>query len=153
MDRNPHAQGRAMTLDDDILLFAEEDDLTLPSGTSPQPCWKVLIVDDDRDVHEATELALRTVRILERPLHFLHAYSAAEALDILARKQDIAVILLDVVMERDDAGLQLVRYIRETLGNKMIRIILRTGQPGAAPEASARACSGALSATSMVPPA
>ena len=134
MDRNPHAQGRAMTLDDDILLFAEEDDLTLPSGTSPQPCWKVLIVDDDRDVHEATELALRTVRILERPLHFLHAYSAAEALDILARKQDIAVILLDVVMESEDAGLKTISTIREKLNLRNVRIVLRTGQPGHAPE-------------------
>jgi signal transduction histidine kinase len=42
--------------------------------------------------------------------------------------------LLDVVMEHDAAGLDLVEYIRSELGNRRIRIILRTGQAGFAPE-------------------
>jgi hypothetical protein len=37
-------------------------------------------------------------------------------------------------MESDDEGLRLVDYIRDELGNRQIRIILRTGHPGYAPE-------------------
>jgi len=96
--------------------------------------WRVLIVDDEADVHEATRLALRDLPVEGRMLELSHAYSAAEAYDALAGDPDIAVVLLDVVMETDDAGLQLVRRIREELGNASVRIVLRTGQPGYAPE-------------------
>lgn len=96
--------------------------------------WKVLITDDEPDVHEVTELALKRFTFDDRPLEFLHAYSAAEARDILRKHPDIAIILLDVVMETDNAGLEIVKFIREELGNKLIRIVLRTGQPGYAPE-------------------
>jgi CheY-like chemotaxis protein len=72
-----------------------------------------------------------------RPLEFVHAYSAAQARELLKHEHEIAVILLDVVMEQDDAGLHLVRYIRETLKLSDVRIILRTGQPGYAPEIDA----------------
>lgn len=102
-------------------------------GAGPEP-WHVLIVDDDRDVHVTTEFALSSERFDGRPLHFLHAYSAAEAEIILSQPNDAAVILLDVVMESDDAGLRLVRFIREQLGLTVPRIILRTGHPGYAPE-------------------
>jgi signal transduction histidine kinase len=97
-------------------------------------CWQILIVDDDPDVHLTTEFALGSEIVLNRPLNFLHAYSAAEAEDVLAKSDDIAVILLDVVMESDDAGLRLVRTIREKLQLSAPRIILRTGHPGYAPE-------------------
>jgi len=72
----------------------------------------VLIVDDDRSVHQTTLLALRDAKIERRPLQFLHAYSAAEARETLMSNEDIAVVLLDVVMETDTAGLQLVPAIR-----------------------------------------
>jgi diguanylate cyclase (GGDEF)-like protein len=97
----------------------------------------VLIVDDDADVHSTTTFALGALEMHGRPLEFLHAYSAAEAIDVLARERDIAVILLDVVMEQADAGLHLVRHVRDTLGRHDVRIILRTGQPGYAPEMDA----------------
>ncbi|MDE2430823.1 MAG: DUF3369 domain-containing protein, partial [Burkholderiales bacterium] len=96
-----------------------------------------MIIDDDPDVHSATTFALGSLEIQHRPLSFLHAYSAAEARDILQHESDIAIILLDVVMEQEDAGLQLVSYIRNTLGMADVRIILRTGQPGYAPEIDA----------------
>ncbi len=103
----------------------------------PERAWRILVVDDDREVHAATEFALSGANILGRPLEFLHAYSAAEAEQILRAARDIAVVLLDVVMERADAGLELVRTIRGTLGNADVRVILRTGQPGYAPEIDA----------------
>ena len=123
---------------EDDLVFLDESP---PSGASPIAAaisvWRVMIIDDDADVHSATTFALGNLEMQHRPLEFLHAYSAAEARDLLRREQDIAVILLDVVMEHEHAGLQLVRYIRETLGLTEVRIILRTGHPGYAPEMDA----------------
>lgn len=96
--------------------------------------WRLLIIDDEPDVHRATTFALSGVKILNRSLQFLHAYSASEADRILRTESDIAVVLLDVVMEREDAGLALIKTIREELKLTDLRIILRTGQPGYAPE-------------------
>ncbi|MFA7292559.1 MAG: EAL domain-containing protein [Rhodocyclaceae bacterium] len=96
--------------------------------------WRILIVDDDAEVHHATVFALRDIRIDGQPLHFVHAYSAEDALTAIATDDDIAVAVLDVVMEHESAGLDLVRRIRHDLGRKAMRIILRTGQPGYAPE-------------------
>ncbi len=96
--------------------------------------WKTLIVDDEEDIHEITSLVLGTYTFQNKPLKLLSAYSAEQAKDILKNNEDIALVFLDVVMETDDAGLQLVRYIREQLHNPYVRIILRTGQPGYAPE-------------------
>ncbi|WP_295007873.1 EAL domain-containing protein [uncultured Dechloromonas sp.] len=119
---------------DDDLVFIEEE--RHPQGPSAQDSsWRVLIVDDDRDVHEATEFALSGVEILGRKLELIHAFSGKEAIALLEREQDVAVVLLDVVMESDDAGLKTVEAIRQELMLLNIRIILRTGQPGQAPEA------------------
>jgi diguanylate cyclase (GGDEF)-like protein len=115
----------------DELLFAD-DEQGGPSAV--QPPWRLLIVDDEPDVHRATTFALTGVTILNQPLEFLHAYSAAQAVDILQREADVAVVLLDVVMESEHAGLELVKVIRENLKLPEVRIILRTGQPGQAPE-------------------
>ncbi|WP_297021349.1 EAL domain-containing protein [Thalassospira sp.] len=109
------------------------------AGSNTQPedqtntKWRVLVVDDDADVHEATDYALARVKILGRSLELIHALSAGEALKILHKQPDIAVILLDVVMERPDSGLRLVEEIRAE-GYREQRIILRTGYPGDAPE-------------------
>jgi diguanylate cyclase (GGDEF)-like protein len=96
--------------------------------------WKILIVDDEPSVHQVTRLALQDFRFAGRELLFLGAYSASEAISLLTEHPDVALILLDVVMETPDAGLKLVREVRETLGNRAVRIIMRTGQPGQAPE-------------------
>lgn len=96
--------------------------------------WRVLITDDEQDVHSATTFALRNTKIMGRRLEFLHAKSAEETVRVLKDHDDIAVILLDVVMETPNAGLDLVAVIRGELDNKQARIILRTGQPNQAPE-------------------
>ena len=105
-----------------------------PNPLLSRPPWHILIVDDDQDVHDVTEFALRDSVILERPLKFLHAYSGAESIEILKKNPQIATVLMDAVMETDDAGLNAVKYIREVLKMDAIRIILRTGQPGQVPE-------------------
>ena len=134
--------------DRDELLFPDEDDRPLFADEPAQPAastaaepaeaaapWRILIVDDEADVHSVTTFMLRGQQYLGRGFEFLHAYSGREARDILAANPDLAVVLLDVVMETEDSGLQLVHYIREELGNRTVRIVLRTGQPGKAPAA------------------
>ena len=98
--------------------------------------WKVLIIDDNKDVHAVTRLALKEFEFDGKGLKFISAYSGSEAKKAIAAHKDAAVMLLDVVMESDHAGLDVVRYVRESEGNDQIRIILRTGQPGQAPEAT-----------------
>ena len=114
---------------EDELLFAPEEKGEL--STIP---WVVLIVDDDTEVHSFTKLALHDFTYERKPLQFLSAYSATEATEILKHYDNIAIILLDVVMESETAGLDLVETIRYHFNNTTVRIIIRTGQPGAAPE-------------------
>ncbi len=96
--------------------------------------WKLLIVEDEEEVHVSTKFALKRLVFEGRGLQFISAFSATEARQILSDFPDIAIILLDVVMEKETAGLELVKYIRQELKNSLVRIILRTGQPGQAPE-------------------
>ena len=95
---------------------------------------KVLVVDDEPDVAAVTRLSLRGMRHNGRPVELVTATTGAGAVAAMKADPGIAVILLDVVMETDTAGLDACRAIREELGNRYVRILLRTGQPGAAPE-------------------
>jgi putative nucleotidyltransferase with HDIG domain len=104
---------------------------TLPSEAPP---WTILIVDDEPEVHDVTRMVLRNFRFADRPLQFLHAHDTIVAEKLLREESDVAVMLLDVVMESERAGLDLVRTVREKIGNHFVRIVLRTGQPGRAPE-------------------
>lgn len=123
----------------DELVFIDEAPAARGSlaTASSRPAWRVMIVDDDADVHASTSFALSGLELHGRPLEFVHAHCAAEARALLAHETDLAVILLDVVMEQADAGLHLVRHIRSELDMHDVRIILRTGQPGYAPEMDA----------------
>ncbi|GAB3381951.1 HD domain-containing phosphohydrolase [Massilia agri] len=96
--------------------------------------WKVLLVDDEPDIHDITKLTLSRFRLDGRALTFVHAYSGLEAKEVLAREKDIALVFLDVVMENEDSGLEVARWMRQDLDNQFTRIVLRTGQPGQAPE-------------------
>ncbi len=96
--------------------------------------WKVLVVDDEESVHQVTRLALKHFSYRGREINFISAYSGEEAMRVIRGERDIAIVLLDVVMEKDNSGFEVVEYIREKLRNSNIRIILRTGQPGYAPE-------------------
>ncbi|HLO64347.1 MAG TPA: DUF3369 domain-containing protein, partial [Azonexus sp.] len=122
-----------MRLDDETIEFMT-DEVAPPAWSDNGDVWKVLIVDDDEEVHEATLFALQGIRLCGRRLRLIPAHSADEAAAIMEDEADIAVMLLDVVMESPDAGLRLVRHIRQDLGRSEVRIVLRTGQPGQAPE-------------------
>lgn len=99
-----------------------------------RPPWKVLIVDDEPDVHQMTQLALKEFEFARKKLKIFQALSGTEARELLKVEPDIAVAFIDVVMETDDAGLRLVEFIRNELNYSLIRLIIRTGQPGTAPE-------------------
>ena len=116
----------------DDFIFTEDDiagEAEIAGNT-----WKMLIVDDVEDIHNVTRLIFEAYSFENKYLDLISAYSGEEAKKRMSEQNDIAVILLDVVMETDHAGLDVVRYIREELKNKSVRIILRTGQPGQAPE-------------------
>jgi CheY-like chemotaxis protein len=110
-----------------------EDDADAPVRAA-LPGWKVAVVDDDPAVHTGTRFALQDFTLNGRGLELLSARSAAEARELFRAHPDLAVILLDVVMETEGAGLELVQFVRTELRNETVRIILRTGQPGQAPE-------------------
>ncbi|MDR1709006.1 MAG: DUF3369 domain-containing protein [Candidatus Accumulibacter sp.] len=129
--------------DNDLLFFADDNDgnngaeAGAPAAAAlcgTKKPWKIMIVDDEPEVHTVTRLALSGFEFEGRGLEFLSAYSGNEAKAMMEANPTTAMVLLDVVMEAEDAGLDVVRHIRENLGNHMTRIILRTGQPGQAPE-------------------
>jgi two-component system sensor histidine kinase ChiS len=136
--------------DDEELVFADEDDEELISANADENqvvfpdtnelpllavnSWKVLVVDDEAEIHNVTKLVLNGFTFEGKPLTLISAYSGEEAKVLIEKNPDTALILLDVVMETDEAGLEVVKYIRNILRNLLVRIILRTGQPGQAPE-------------------
>lgn len=117
---------------DDILHIIEDIAADKPVVTG-RP-WKVAIIDDDPAVHEGTRFALADYSLNDQGIEILSAYSAAEGRELMQQHPDMAVVLLDVIMETDSAGLSLVEHIRKEMHNDIVRIILRTGQPGQAPE-------------------
>ena len=120
-----------LTDNDDELIFEEDG---VEEETETIAPWKMMIVDDVEDIHHVTRMIFDDYVFDGRSIEFLSAYSGREARELMLAHPDTAVIVLDVVMETDHAGLEVVQYIREEVKNKIVRIILRTGQPGEAPE-------------------
>lgn len=125
---SPTKQHFSGSADDEFVNFLSDDEFE-PEISHVEP-WKILITDDDQTVHDSTVLALNGVLIEQRPLHFLHAFSAIEAREVLLANEDISLVLLDVVMETMDAGFRLVDVIRGELKRADLRIVIRSGQPG-----------------------
>jgi two-component system, cell cycle response regulator len=119
--------------DDDSIEIIDDSAQIAAEFVEP---WRLLVVDDDPTVHDVTRIVLADFEFEGRRLAILDAYSAAEARELLRHRPWPAAMLLDVVMESDDAGLKLVEEVREMQGNNLTRIVLRTGQPGQAPERS-----------------
>lgn len=119
-----------MEQDEDIVFALDE----VETAVDDTGFWRVLLVDDEPAIHDVTKIALRNFTFEGRRLQFLDAYSAKEACEILREQPSIALIFLDVVMETENAGFDVIKYVRDTLQNKIVSIVLRTGQPGMAPE-------------------
>ena len=117
---------------EDSIFAAEPEEKEILSQS--EHFWHILLVDDEAGVHQVTEMVLRDFHFDGRPLKISNAYSAKEARELMLKHNDFALAIVDVVMETDDAGLELVRHIRSTQHNHYTRLVLRTGQPGQAPE-------------------
>lgn len=113
--------------------LVESEDVPQTKSTSP---WKVVIVDDDPEVHAITQLSLSDFQFEGENITFVNLYSGDEAKQYFLENNDAALMFLDVVMESENAGLTVVNYLRKELQNTYTRIVLRTGQPGSAPEHS-----------------
>jgi response regulator RpfG family c-di-GMP phosphodiesterase len=114
--------------------FFKKDPMRTDDIDTRKRPWKIIIADDETEVHNVTRMVLSDYVFEGRSLQFLSAYSGEETKKLIQEHPDTAIMLLDVVMESDDAGLKLAKYIRQELKNVFVRIILRTGQPGKAPE-------------------
>lgn len=121
-----------MAEQDDVLHLIEDSGVDQDDHSARK--WKIAVIDDDHAVHEGTRFALSDYNLNGQGLEILSAYSAAEGRTLMREHPDVAAVLLDVIMETDVAGLELVEYIRNEIRNETVRIILRTGQPGQAPE-------------------
>ena len=99
-----------------------------------QTPWKILIADDDKEIHSVTYCILQEFKFDGRPLELYSAFSTNEVKEWINKHDDAALILLDIMMETKHAGFDLAKYIRDKLGNKMTRIIFRTGSSGDFPE-------------------
>ncbi|XCN72255.1 MAG: HD domain-containing phosphohydrolase [Candidatus Electrothrix aestuarii] len=115
-------------------LVRKKNDPAGPHEEVVMQPWKILVIDDEPSVHTLTQLILKRMEFAGRKVQLLSAFSAQEAKEVLSRESDIAVALVDVVMESEHAGLDLVEYIREELCNRHVRLVIRTGQAGSAPE-------------------
>jgi signal transduction histidine kinase len=121
-----------MAEQDDVLHLIDDTGIVEEDNSGRK--WKIAVIDDDHAVHEGTRFALSDYSLNGQGLEILSAYSAAEGRTLMREHPDIAAVLLDVIMETDVAGLELVEFIRNEIKNETVRIILRTGQPGQAPE-------------------
>jgi PAS domain S-box-containing protein len=143
----PDSSQEPLLATDEYVIFSdeEEDELLFPAEeATPQVAdaaairdqdrWKVMVVDDEPEIHDITALSLEDFSFEGKGLTFISAYSGEEATHLMEIHPDTALILLDVVMESDDAGLLAVKHIRQVIDNQLVRIVLRTGQPGQAPE-------------------
>lgn len=154
IDENPNQLFVTNQDDDDELVFADEDEdeeenidnVDSKNSKLPEELesieydkielneWKILLVDDEDTIHSATKLALSGLIFEGKSLNFLSAFSGEEAKTLIKQNPDTAVIFLDIIMETENAGLEVIKYIRDELNNKFVRIIIFTGQPGQVPE-------------------
>jgi len=124
--------------DDDEYMFGDEPEEDEPPHEIEidafEELWKIMIVDDEADIHRMTERILEDITFDGKGFTYLNAYSGKEAKELIQEHPDTALILLDVVMRTENDGLMVVEFIRNDIENRFVRIILRTGQPGQAPE-------------------
>jgi len=119
-------------MDDGPVEFIKDNDALNPEGS--EGFWKVMVVDDEKSIHDITMTSLKGFIFEGKGVKFLNAFSGQEAATLFHLHPDTALLIVDVVMETQDAGLDFVHYIREKLNNHVVQIVIRTGQPGLAPE-------------------
>ncbi|NOX35011.1 MAG: hybrid sensor histidine kinase/response regulator, partial [Deltaproteobacteria bacterium] len=119
-------------MNDNPVIFKDDSDTS--ESESPDKFWKVMVIDDEKSIHDITTASLKGFIFEGHGIRFLNAFSGRQAMGLFNLHPDTALLLVDVVMETQNAGLDFVRYIRENLKNNLVQIVIRTGQPGMAPE-------------------
>ena len=90
------------------LLFSNDTDDVSSEPNASNLVWRVLIVDDEEAIHQVTKLVISNIKIEGRNLEIVSAYSAEQAKEIIAQQAPFAMAFVDVVMETDDAGLDVL---------------------------------------------
>jgi len=103
-----------------------------PATTAAGP-WRILVVDDDPEIHAVTRRALDGFSFRKRAVRVVEAANAAEAQELLLVTPNVALILLGVNVPSRHVGLDFVTYVREDLQNHGVRIALRTPAAALAP--------------------
>ncbi len=96
--------------------------------------FNILIVDDVKDVHHVTDIISRSKDFDGYELNLLHTESAKETIELLQQRNDIDLILLDIIMETIHSGLSVIDYVRNELHNEDIQIVISTAYPGNIPD-------------------
>ncbi|RCX17624.1 two-component system chemotaxis sensor kinase CheA [Anaerobacterium chartisolvens] len=112
-------------------LFSTDDEIVYHNGQKIQGPhkWTIMIADEDRDIHKAVKSSLQEFVFEGIPLEFLSAFSVAEAANLFKERLYIAIAFIHKSIGGTDKGIDLVRLIREELGDKAAGIILRI-EPG-----------------------
>lgn len=98
------------------------------------PAWRVLVIDDDPEVHDCIRGALGSLKLFDRPLELLHCAHGESARTLLLGEHNLAVAIVDLVSQDASGGLALVDFIRNTAGLRNTRVVLRTGPPHGTPD-------------------
>ena len=101
----------------DDIVFADD----APNAPARNRKWKVMLVDDEPDVHAVTRMALSDFTFNGRGLEFISVYSGKDAKTAIIEHPDTAIMLLDVVMETEHAGLDVARFVRGEADNHFVR--------------------------------
>lgn len=116
---------------DNLDFLAEEEEVVIEKSKST---YKIIVSDDDEEVHTITKLVLDDIKFEGHDLEIYSAFNEKETIELLKKHPNTAILFQDVVMDTHDTGLKIVDYLRKDLKNFITRVILRTGQPGEAPE-------------------
>lgn len=118
-------------MEDDFVFL---DEIETTEDLKTKQSYNILSVDDEQTIHEITNIALSSFIFDDAKLNIVSVNSAKEAKEYLKNNEDISLILLDIVMETNMAGFDVVKYVREDLKNNKTRIVIRTGQAGSLSE-------------------
>lgn len=108
----------------ELFAFNGEVDASF-DHTSNRSVWRILIAGDEEGVRETIKYALCDVEVCGRKIEFHDAYNSEMTLRLLESIPDVAVLLLDIVMEKANVGLDLISVIRNDLKMSDVRIVLR----------------------------
>jgi len=119
-----------MTSSNNDNIFSDDDgEVVLPKEQS-STTWKIFVIDDEPSVELITKQSLRWSKFDGCGMSVIAARSGLEARVLVDQHPDIAVILLDVVMETQTAGLDFLVWLRKVGKLPLARVLLRTGQAG-----------------------